>query len=143
MALTLAGHVLGLALWVGGLLAVVSVLAQHGPGTSRDVQLALGALETRLLNSLANPGAVLTVATGVILVALDPHYYLHALWLYAKLVLVLALGVLHGITYARCRALREVGVDLPRRSPILLLYAIAMVFVAILVFALPGEVYLH
>jgi uncharacterized membrane protein len=142
-ALALVGHVLGLALWLGGLLAAVRALEQHAHETSRDARLALGILEGRLLNGLANPGAALAIATGILLVALDAHYYLHAAWLYAKLALILTLGGLHWTAYTRCRALQDGALDLPRRNYMVLFYAVLLVFLGILLFTLVGEVYLH
>ncbi len=142
-AFTLAGHVLGLTLWLGGLLAGTLVMVRHERAGTPEAQWALGTMEVRLLNGLATPGAALTVATGIILVALDSHYYLHAVWLYAKLALVLMLGGLHVVAYSRCRALRDEVVDLPRPKSLPLFYAVVLVFVVILLFALPGEVYLH
>ena len=50
-------HLIGLALWVGGLLAVTRVFMLHSQETSPEVRAALGRLETRLLNRLAHPGA--------------------------------------------------------------------------------------
>ena len=57
-------HLIGLALWVGGLLAVTRVFMLHSQETSPEVRAALGRLETRLLNRLAHPGAALVLIAG-------------------------------------------------------------------------------
>ncbi len=140
-AWTLVFHILGLVFWIGALLIVTNLMAQHVEEPSRDGQQVLGRVELRLLKSMANPGAVLTVITGVILILTNPAYYLHAGWLHAKLVLVAILLWLHWVTSSRTRGLVEGRVGLTRKDCMALHGAIALVFLGILIFVLPGEVF--
>jgi uncharacterized membrane protein len=140
VAWTLVFHILGIVGWVGGLLVITLALAQHARENSAEARAELAQLEEKILRSMVHPGAVLTILSGIVLVTTNPSYYLHAFWLYAKLALVLILLVLHAVLLARSRALRG-GKAIPRRDFVLLHVLTALVFVSILIAALPGEVY--
>lgn len=135
VAWTLVFHLIGLVFWVGSLLVVTHVLALHTEEASPEARAALGRLESKLLKSLAHPGAAIMVITGFILVAHDPNY-LRQFWLHAKLLLVVILVVLDLRLTFRARAFQEGKIELTRRECMALHGAIALVFVGILILAL-------
>jgi protoporphyrinogen IX oxidase len=140
VAWTLVFHILGIVGWVGGLMVITLALAQHAREESAEARAGLERLEEKILRAMVTPGAILAIASGIVLITTNPSYYLHAFWLHAKLALVVILLVLHGVLLARFRALRG-GKPIPRRDFVLLHVLIALVFVSILIAALPGEVY--
>lgn len=143
VAWTLVFHILGLVFWVGGLLIETTALGQHTQETSVEARRALGRLEMRLLHAMANPGAVISVMTGIILIWTNPSYFLHAGWLHAKLVLVLALIALHGVVLSRTKSFIAGRIELQRRDCIFLHGAISLIFLGILVCVLPGQTLLR
>jgi putative membrane protein len=140
IAWTLVFHILGIVGWVGGLLVVTLALAQHAAEASADARASLERFVRKILRSMVHPGIVLVILSGIVLVTANPSYYLHAFWLRAKLALVVILIALYVLTLARFRAVRR-GTAVRRDDFILLHVLIALVFLSILIAALPGEVY--
>ncbi len=140
-AWTLVFHLIGLVFWIGGLLIATQVFAQHSQEAAPEAREALARIERRLLRAMANPGALLTVLSGIILILSNKSYYLHASWLHAKLALVVLLIGLHGVVLSRSRAVlsRPALSGIERRTWITLHGAIALVFIGILVCVLPGQ----
>ncbi len=106
VAWALVFHVIGLVFWMGGLLVVTQVMAAHAEERSSEASRALRRLETKLLNGMAHPGALITVVAGIVLVGLQPAY-LRQSWLHAKLSLVVILIGMNLFLHMRARALRE------------------------------------
>ena len=129
-------HLIGLVLWVGGLLAVTHVLILHSQETSPYARAALAQLETRLLSRLAHPGAALMLIAGPWLVLTNTAYYLHAGWFHAKLILVVVLAGLDWLACRRTRGLVTEQATIPRHQGLFLHIAIGSVFVALLVLVL-------
>jgi len=140
-AWTLVFHVLGFVFWIGGLLISTSVLAQHAEEASPEARQALEQIETRLLKGMANPGALLTLVTGVILVLTNPAYYLRAGWLHGKLALVVVLIGFHWLVLSRSRSFLAGRTETHRRDWMTLHGAIALIFIGILILVLPGAVF--
>ncbi|MGH9354664.1 MAG: CopD family protein [Terriglobia bacterium] len=138
---TVLFHVIGLVFWIGGLLVATALLGQHADESFDDGRAALARAEVKILNGMANPGAVITVITGIILLYGRMFFYLHSLWFQAKMILVLCLIVLHVITYARARKFVAGELLVPRKNWMILHGAISFVFFAILICVLPGRIY--
>jgi putative membrane protein len=136
-------HVLGIVMWVGGLLVTTQVLMQHAQEPSKEAWEALAGVEAMLRKGMSNPGAVLTVLSGAALIALNPSYYLHARWLHVKLAFVVLLLVLHWVTVARGKAFHAGQVALTRADWLRVHIFIAFCFLSILVCVLPLAVYWH
>lgn len=141
-AWTLVFHILGLLFWIGGLLIATQMLAQHAREISPEARQALGRMEKKLLRSMANPGALLTIITGMILIFTNPSYYLHAGWLHAKLALVAVLVGLHWVVLSRSKSFLAGESEVQRRDWLTLHGAIALIFIGILICVLPGQVLL-
>jgi len=135
-------HILGLVFWLGGLLIATSILARHTQETSVDARQALGRIEIRLLKAMANPGAVVTVITGILLIATNRSYYLRASWLHAKLALVVVLIGLHWVVISKTKSFVAGRIELQRRDCMTLHGVIALIFIGILVLVLPGRLFL-
>lgn len=105
VAWALVFHVIGLVFWMAGLLVVTQVMAAHAEESSSEAK-ALGRLEMKLLNGMAHPGAAITIAAGIVVVALQPGY-LRQHWLHAKLLLVVILIGMNFFLHLRAKALRE------------------------------------
>ncbi|MGH9447340.1 MAG: CopD family protein [Terriglobia bacterium] len=138
---TLLFHVVGLVFWVGGLLVATSIFGQYSDERSPEARTALGQAGTRMLSGMANPGAIITVITGIILVDLRGAEILRTTWLQAKIILVVCLLIMHGIGYVRARKLLTGKLRVPRKSWMVLHGAISLVFFGILICVLPGRLY--
>ena len=142
VAWTLVAHVFGLVLWMAGLLMATVVLVQHSQASSPEVRRTLLQMGRVCLRGLADPGAVLTLLAGIILVATNRAYYLHAQWLHIKIVFVAVLIGVHAIVAISNKSLLSGRVNLKRSHGKLLFGVILFVFLLILISTLPGEVFL-
>jgi putative membrane protein len=142
VAWTLVGHVLGFVLWIAGLLATTLILAQHCQETSAETRRSLARLGRICMRGLADPGALLALSGGVILITTNQSYYLHARWLHIKLVFVAVLIVLHGLVAIRNKSMISGSTNFPPTHAKILFVAILLVFLLILISTLPGEVFL-
>jgi uncharacterized membrane protein len=142
VAWTLVIHVFGLVLWMAGLLMTTAVLVQHSQETSPEVQRTLARMGGICLRGLAAPGAFLTLLAGIILVATNRAYYLHARWLHIKIVFVAVLIAVHGIVAMSNKSLVSGQANFQRSHAMLLFGVILLDFLLILISTLPGEVFL-
>ena len=135
-------HVFGLVLWVGGLLATTIIMRYRSIQTPGEAHPALMRLEKILLRGMADPGALFTILGGMILIASNSSYYLHARWLHIKLTFVVLLIGLHWIIGTRSKGMEAGSDKFARRDATLLLAAVVILFLTILIVTLPGEVHL-
>lgn len=142
VAWTLVVHIFGLVFWVSGLLVSTVVLSRHTQETAPAAREALAGLERIFLRGIADPGALLTLLAGFLLVSSNKAYFLHARWLHIKLTLVAILIVLHWMVGKRCKGFAAGRITLQRRQVNFLLAAIVLVFLLILISTLPGEAFL-
>lgn len=143
VAWTLVFHILGFVFWIGGLLIATNMLGRHAQASSPEVRAAFGDMEMTLLKGMANPGALLAVITGVVLILTNRSYYLRAGWLHGKLVLVAVLLILHGVVFSRAKQFIAGRVEVQRREWMTLHGAIALIFLGILVCVLPVQALLR
>jgi len=142
VAWTLVVHIFGLTLWVSGLLVTTIALSRHAQEISTEGRQALARLERIFLRGMADPGALLTILAGIILISTNPTYYLHAGWLHIKFLFVLMLIGLHGWIGTRSKFLSTGRIKLEPGQARTLSVAVALVFLSILVATLPGAVFL-
>jgi len=142
VAWTLVGHVFGFLLWVSGLLMTTVVLAQYSQESSEEVRRTLARMGRICLRGFADPGALLTVVAGIVLVSTNRSYYLHARWLHYKLFFVAVLIGVHGIVAVTNKSVAAGTMVLARSHARILFVVILLVFLLILVTTLPGEVFL-
>jgi putative membrane protein len=91
-----AVHVMAIISWMAGLLYLYRLFVYHAMETELVVQQRLQVMERRLLNGIATPAAVLSVATGLTMLWLVPGYLTQP-WMHAKLTFVVGLLVSHGL----------------------------------------------
>ncbi len=90
-------HLIGVVLWMGGLLAFSRILGYHAKELP-SARPRLTFVEGRLNYLVAVPGAVLTIVFGVWLTwEHGMGWFRVALWLHIKLALVAATIVIHAI----------------------------------------------
>ena len=94
-------HIFAMVAWMAGMLYLPRLYAYHcetTPGAADSERFKV--MERRLLRGIVNPSMIATIALGLLL-AWGGDLWSQP-WLHAKLVLVVALGALHGM-YARWR----------------------------------------
>jgi putative membrane protein len=107
-----AFHIIAVIAWMAGMLYLPRLFVYHceaEPGSRQSETFKV--MEQRLLRAIINPAMVVTWALGLWL-AWDGGW-LTAGWLYAKLVLVLAMSALHGLW---ARWVRDFAADRNRHS---------------------------
>jgi putative membrane protein len=95
-----AAHVLGNVVWIGALLAVVTLVAR-APFVAEPIDV--GSLARRVYWRLAVPAFLLSFGTGVGRIALFPQAYAHLPWMHVKLGLAIVVIVLHHAIGGRAR----------------------------------------
>ncbi len=100
-------HLIGVVLWMGGLLAFSRILGYH----SKELPSArprFTFVEGRLNGLVAVPGAVLTIAFGLwLLVDHGSAWFRVATWMHWKLALVAAVVVVHALLTVKHRQIRR------------------------------------
>jgi protoporphyrinogen IX oxidase len=142
VAWTLVVHIFGIVLWIGGLVMTTVLLAQHARETSPQALAALTRLEKKSMRAMADPGALLAILAGILLIHSNPSYYMRAPWLHIKLTIVIILIVLHAVIGIRMKSLQKGTRPMTSGNAWLLFGAVLLVFICILIATLPGAVYL-
>jgi len=94
-AWALAFHLVGVVLWMGGLLTFSRILGYHAR-ESPSVRPRLSFIEGRMNWLVAVPGAVLTTGCGVWLIGIyGAAWFRVARWMHWKLVLVIVVVIIH------------------------------------------------
>jgi len=135
-------HIFGFTLWISGLLMTTLVLLRHIGEGAPEARAGLAGIEKLGLRAMADPGALLAILAGILLITTNSSYYLHARWLHIKFIFVLLLIALHVIVGTRSKAFASGRITLDRGYVRLLLIVIVLVFLSILIATLPGEVLL-
>ena len=91
-----AVHVMAIISWMAGLLYLYRLFVYHAMETEAVVQQRLQVMERRLLNGIATPAAVLSLATGLTMLWMMPGYLTQP-WMHAKLSFVCGLLVSHAM----------------------------------------------
>ena len=142
VAWLLVFHIFGFTLWISGLLMTTLALFRHTGESATEARAGLAGIEKLGLRAMADPGALLAILAGILLITTNPSYYLHARWLHIKFIFVLLLIALHVIVGTRSKAFASGRITLDRGYVRLLLIVIVLVFLSILIATLPGEVLL-
>ena len=128
-----AFHIVFMVTWFAGLFYLPRLFVYHAMSTDQVSVERFRVMERKLYYGIMTPGAVLTIASGL---ALWLHYDIGGNWLYAKLVLVIALIVYHLWCGSLLRAFRDgrnarthVWFRWFNEVPVLILIAIAVLVV--------------
>ena len=104
-------HIIAVVAWMAGLLYLPRLFVYHADVAPESEAAALfKVMERRLLRRIVNPSMIAVWVFGILLVLASPPELLKAGWLHAKLVLVVALTLLHHL-YALLRKDFERGTN--------------------------------
>ena len=96
-----AFHIIAVIAWMAGMLYLPRLFVYHCAAEKGSVQSeTFKVMERRLLRAIINPAMVATWVFGLWLAWLGPDFrygWFASPWLWAKLVLVLALSAVHGM----------------------------------------------
>lgn len=95
MLLFKAFHIIALVAWFAGLFYLPRLFVYHADSTDFISCERFKIMERRLYYDITWPAAVITTLLGLWLLTYNPHYYLKAAWMHAKLVMVLCLWGYH------------------------------------------------
>jgi putative membrane protein len=89
-----AFHVMAVISWMAGQFYIWRLYVYHAMATDPAVMRVFEVMERRLLNAITTPAAILSLFTGIGLLALEP-FYLEQPWMLVKLLFVLVMYVTH------------------------------------------------
>lgn len=91
----LAFHIIFMVTWFAGLFYLPRLYVYHTMSEDQASIDRFKIMERKLFLGITTPGGVLTTLFGLVLIGLNPSYYLHQGWMHAKLALVVILWVYH------------------------------------------------
>lgn len=92
-----AFHVMAVISWMAGQFYIWRLYVYHAMTTDQAVRQVFEVMERRLLNAITTPAAVLSLFTGIGLLALEP-FYLEQPWMQVKLLFLVVMYVAHGFS---------------------------------------------
>jgi putative membrane protein len=111
-------HIIAVIAWMAGMLYLPRLFVYHCAAEIGSVQSeTFKVMERRLLRAIINPAMIATWVFGLALAWLGPdsrYGWFASDWLWAKIVLVLALSAVHGLL---ARWTRDFAHDRNRHSP--------------------------
>jgi putative membrane protein len=90
-----AFHIIAMVAWFAGLFYLPRLFVYHADTSDTLSINRFKIMERRLYYGITWPSALLTSMLGLVLISYNPHYYLKAAWLQAKLSLVVLLWIYH------------------------------------------------
>jgi len=135
-----AVHIIFVVSWFAGLFYIIRLFIYHveaeeKPEPERSIlQKQYTLMEGRLWNIITVPAMVLTVATGIAMIWMNPSYYLHAPWMQVKFGFVILLLIYHFMCGRMVRQLKNgimpaSGLRLRMWNEVATLLLIAIVFI--------------
>ncbi len=122
-------HLIGVVLWMGGLLTFSRILGYHSK-EAPSVRPRFSFLEGRLNGLVALPGALLTILFGVLMtVDYGKAWFRVAIWLHYKLTLVIVVAIIHVFLTIKQRQIARQNPEVPlnRRAHLRIKVAIGVV----------------
>lgn len=110
-----AFHIIAVVCWFAALFYLPRLFVYHAQADDEISRERFKVMERKLSRGIATPSAIASLAFGVWMVTLNPHYYLSAGWFHAKMALVVALLIYHHLCL---RYLRQFANDRNRHSHI-------------------------
>jgi len=106
-------HIISVIAWMAGLLYLPRLFVYHtGVAPGSEASETFKVMERRLLHAIMNPAAVASYVFGILLASIPGIVDWQSGWIYAKLLMVIALTLIH---YALARWQREFAADRNRR----------------------------
>jgi putative membrane protein len=95
MLIIKAFHIISMVAWFAGLFYLPRLFVYHADAEDGISLQRFNIMERRLYYGITWPSGILTTLLGLILIGFNPHYYLQAGWMHAKLGLVFLLWMYH------------------------------------------------
>lgn len=87
MQVVLMFHVLGMVLWMGGLMNLTRMVSFH-VGEEPEVQKRLHYIENRIFKFVTLPGLGISLVSGLYMLSNNMGYYMKQPWMHGKLLFV-------------------------------------------------------
>ena len=100
-----AFHVIAVIAWMAGMLYIWRLYVYHAMEEEQVVMDRLAIMERRLMNYITTPAMVVSLLTGVGLLAHMPASYMGQPWMHLKLTLLLGMFASHGVASAHRKKL--------------------------------------
>lgn len=100
-------HIIAVVTWFAALFYLPRLFVYHAMSEDTVSRERFKIMERKLYRGIMTPSMIATFTFGIWLVALQPGYYLSQGWMHAKLTLVFALAVYHGLCGRHVRAFAE------------------------------------
>lgn len=95
----IALHVIAVISWMAGMLYIWRLYVYHAMATETVVQETFQVMERKLLNYITTPAMVVSLLTGVAMLAMTP-LLMKQPWMHIKLTLLIGMFASHGIASA-------------------------------------------
>jgi len=112
MQVALMFHVLGMVLWMGGLMNLTRMVSFH-VGEEPEVQKRLYYIENRLFKFVTLPGLGITLVAGLYMLSNNMDYYMKQPWMHGKLLFV---GIMLAVTAVLQGKLNELANNHEKQS---------------------------
>lgn len=113
MQVVLMFHVLGMVLWMGGLMNLTRMVSFH-VGEEPEVQKRLYYIENRIFKFVTLPGFGITLVSGLYMLSNNMSYYMKQPWMHGKLLFV---GIMLAVTAVLQGKLNELANNHEKQSP--------------------------
>ncbi|MDP1603799.1 MAG: CopD family protein [Legionella sp.] len=107
MLMIKAFHIMAMVAWFSGLFYLPRLFVYHSETTDAVSIARFKIMERRLYYGITWPAAILTTCLGIWLISYNVPYYLNAIWMHAKISLVILLWVYHLVCGYYLRGFRE------------------------------------
>jgi len=94
----LAFHIIAVICWFAGIFYLPRLFVYHAQCEDEAGNERFKVMERKLYRGIMTPSMIATVIFGGWLIALNPSYYAHALWMNIKLALVALLIIYHFVS---------------------------------------------
>ena len=88
-------HIIAMVAWFAGLFYLPRLFVYHSNNCEATCMIIFKQMERRLYYGIMWPAAIITTFLGCVLVVYNWHYYMTAIWMHIKLLLVMLVWWFH------------------------------------------------
>jgi putative membrane protein len=88
-------HIISMVCWFSGLFYLPRLFVYHAMSEDQVSRDRFKIMERKLYRAITTPAAIATLILGVIMLGMNPDYFLKQGWMHAKLTLVIVLFLYH------------------------------------------------
>ena len=88
-------HIIAMVCWFSGLFYLPRLFVYHAMSEDQVSRDRFKIMERKLYRAITTPAAIATLILGLIMLAMNPDYFLKQGWMHAKLALVVVLFLYH------------------------------------------------